>query len=241
MEKTDYLSEIKTPVINFSDVNNTNQALEEIEDYLKHLDVLRLLFVESLSSCRDTVALAYLEELVDVRKIIIAHTQGKYVPSTPFKHLTRRLPQEVLTNDILRNRILFGLLHSIERAIDFVRVIIPNAATSFVKEQFSYDPANDLQVDKKTPKQSEARPTSKLHKRLEDYGEFLSVKDICDIFGVTPRTVSNWEQKGILINVAEVSDEVNSIGRKKRGQAKKYRKDKVQEDIALQEKFNGLL
>lgn len=238
MEKTDYLSEIKTPVITFSDVNNTNQALEDIEDYLKTLDVLRLLFVESLSSCRETVAVAYLEELVDIKKIILAHTQGKYVPSTPFKHLTRRLPREVLSNDILRKRVLFGLLHSIDRAIDFVRVIIPNAAIPYVEEQLSYDTGENII----TPKQTNARPQSKLSKRLEeDYGEFLSVKDICDIFRVTPRTVSNWEQKGILINVAGVSDEVNSVGRKKRGQTKKYRKEKVQEAIALQEKFNELL
>ncbi|MBR4758360.1 MAG: hypothetical protein IK084_06085 [Bacteroidaceae bacterium] len=75
-------------------------------------------------------------------------------------------------------------------------------------------------------------------KALEDYGELLSVKDLTEIFGCSSRTITNWEASGLIVNVAETSDEINAIGRRKRGQEKRYRKEAILRSIALQEKYN---
>ena len=81
--------------------------------------------------------------------------------------------------------------------------------------------------------------TTPYQKRLEEYGELLSVKDLTEIFKCVPRTITNWERGGILVNVAETSTEVNKNGNKKRGKEKRYRRDTVSQSIKLQEKFNA--
>lgn len=93
------------------------------------------------------------------------------------------------------------------------------------------------QVEKPTPKKEKPAEVDKLAKKLEEYGELLSVKDLTEIFGCTPRTITNWESKGLILNVAETSEEINAVGRKKRGQEKRYRKDAILRSVALREKF----
>ena len=88
------------------------------------------------------------------------------------------------------------------------------------------------------PAEEKPRETNKFRKALEDYGDLLSVKDLTEIFGCSSRTITNWEASGLIVNVAETSDEVNVIGRRKRGQEKRYRKAAVLRSIALQEKYN---
>lgn len=92
-----------------------------------------------------------------------------------------------------------------------------------------------------TEKRKQPTETSKLEKRLQDYGDLLSVKDLIEIFGCTPRTITNWEKKGWIVNVAETSDEVNAAGRKKRGQEKRYRKEAIIRSVFLQERYQSLV
>lgn len=94
------------------------------------------------------------------------------------------------------------------------------------------------QVEKPTPRNEKPVEVNRFAKKLEEYGELLSVKDLTDIFGCTPRTITNWESKGWIVNVAETSEEINVVGRKKRGQEKRYRKESILRSIALQEKYN---
>lgn len=80
-----------------------------------------------------------------------------------------------------------------------------------------------------------------LTKKLDDYGELLSVKDLTDIFQCDRRTITNWEAEGYIHNVAETSQETNSVGRRKRGKEKRYRKEAVLRQVKLQEKYNAIL
>lgn len=80
---------------------------------------------------------------------------------------------------------------------------------------------------------------SPFEKKLEEYGELLSVKDLTSIFKCVPRTITNWEREGLLVNVAETSTETNKRGNKKRGKEKRYRKDTILQSIKLQEKYNA--
>ena len=98
--------------------------------------------------------------------------------------------------------------------------------------------------EKKAQKKKEATPVpikeqeSKLSRRLSEYGDFLTVADLTQIFGCTPRTITNWEKDGIIVNVAKKSDDINIVGRRKRGQEKRYRTEAVLRSVVLQEKFN---
>lgn len=80
-----------------------------------------------------------------------------------------------------------------------------------------------------------------LTKKLDEFGELLSVKDLTEIFQCDRRTISNWEAEGYIHNVADTSQETNSFGRRKRGKEKRYRKDAVLRQVKLQEKYNALL
>lgn len=97
------------------------------------------------------------------------------------------------------------------------------------------------QEEKPTRKKEKPVEVDRLAKKLEEYGELLSVKDLTEIFGCTPRTITNWESKGMILNVAETSEEVNVVGRKKRGQEKRYRKDAILRSVALREKYQELM
>jgi len=82
---------------------------------------------------------------------------------------------------------------------------------------------------------------TELSRKLNDYGEFLSVKNLTEIFNCDRRTITNWEVEGYLHNVAEISQETNCAGRRKRGKEKRYRKDAVLRQVKLQEKYNAML
>lgn len=116
---------------------------------------------------------------------------------------------------------------------------------------FVFDALNYIDQMRAEPKKEEAEraktektaPREKvsvnpLSKPLEQYGDFLTVNDLTAIFGCSPRTVFNWERDGLIVNVATTSDETNSVGRKKRGQEKRYRKEDVLKSVALQQKLN---
>ena len=154
MEKTTYLSEIKTPHIEITEVHDVPRSLTEIEEYLKRLEVLRLDFVESLSACREKVALAYLDELVDARKVaLLCSRPSSAGVSAALKFYSAGICREALLNDTLRNKVVWGLRSSVDRAIDFVRVILPNDAAREVERQMTTMSIEDKHED---PKPKEA-------------------------------------------------------------------------------------
>ena len=99
------------------------------------------------------------------------------------------------------------------------------------KPQVSDTPA-EMKVEKPVE-------VSKFEKKLQDYGELLSVKDLTEIFGCTARTIANWEKNGWIVNVSETSEEVNAMGRRKRGQEKRYRKETILRSLVLRERFES--
>ena len=91
-----------------------------------------------------------------------------------------------------------------------------------------------------SPRQENVIHRTPLQKKLEEYPELLTVKDIMDIFQLkTDRTVRNWEKEGLLTNVSEVSTERNSNGHLKRAKEKRYRKEAVLHNLLLNEKYNA--
>lgn len=83
--------------------------------------------------------------------------------------------------------------------------------------------------------------TQNLYQLLhEKYGDTMTVKQLCDFFHVTSRTVANWEQKGLLTNISETSNEYTAIGHKKRGDEKRYLTSDIATNIELQRKFSRL-
>ena len=74
----------------------------------------------------------------------------------------------------------------------------------------------------------------------EKYGDTMTVKQLCDFFHVSARTISNWEQKGLVINISETSNEYTAIGHKKRGDEKRYLTSYIATNIELQRKFSKL-
>lgn len=74
----------------------------------------------------------------------------------------------------------------------------------------------------------------------EKYGDTMTVKQLCDFFHVSARTISNWEQKGLVINISETSNEYTAIGHKKRGDEKRYLTSDIATNIELQRKFSKL-
>ena len=111
-------------------------------------------------------------------------------------------------------------------------------AAEYIK-RVQMDLSKDSPISKTNTEEKKQKPVEvdKLAKKLEEYGELLSVKDLTGIFGCTPRTIANWESKGLILNVSETSEEINAVGRKKRGQEKRYRKDTILRSVALREKF----
>lgn len=91
---------------------------------------------------------------------------------------------------------------------------------------------------KEVPSEPVKEQESKLSRRLSEYGEFLTVADLTQIFDCTSRTITNWEKDGIIVNVAKKSDDLNAVGHRKRGQEKRYRTEAVLRSVVLQEKFN---
>ena len=228
MEKTAYLSEIRTPSIVISNPKDEKLASKEIDDYLKRLEVLRLEFIESLSSCREKVALAYISELHRTQEIHSRRLRGVFT----------FILKDTLPNN-LRQRFLRGMDASIKKALEFAQTIAPQTFVAQNIIEPTIEPEEkELPIE---PEKKEPKTESKFNKRLKDYGEFLTVKDLCEIFKSTPRTVSNWETKGLIVNVSATSSETNALGRKKRGAEKRYRKEAILKSVALQEKYNALI
>jgi hypothetical protein len=73
-----------------------------------------------------------------------------------------------------------------------------------------------------------------------EYGSTISVKQLCEVFGVKSRTIYNWEQKGYITNINPTSDDTTSLGHKKRGEEKRYLTSDVAKSIELCRKFNEL-
>lgn len=86
----------------------------------------------------------------------------------------------------------------------------------------------------------EAPQVSPLGKRLSEYGDYLSVEDLTKVFGCVSRTISNWEQSGIISSISPKSSEMTSLGKRKRGAEKRYRKSAIIQSTILQEKYNDL-
>lgn len=83
--------------------------------------------------------------------------------------------------------------------------------------------------------------TQNLYRLLhEKYGDTITVKQLCDFFHVTSRTVANWELKGLVTNISETSNEYTSIGHKKRGDEKRYLTSDIATNVELQRKFSKL-
>ena len=113
-------------------------------------------------------------------------------------------------------------------------------AADYIK-RVQADLSDEPQVSDTPTAKKEQKPVevSKFEKKLQDYGELLSVKDLTEIFGCTARTITNWEANGWIVNVAETSEEVNALGRRKRGQEKRYRKETILRSLALRERFES--
>lgn len=124
--------------------------------------------------------------------------------------------------------------------------LIQSAKESLNYIKKNYLMTNNIDTEPITDKiQEESFASSKTipikYKRtLDNYGDFLSVKDLTTIFHCTPRTITNWETKGYLFNVAETNSDTTRAGRKKRGAEKRFRKDAILTQIELQEKFKQL-
>ena len=61
---TQYLHELTQPGIKFTDPANSDVSMREVEAYFKQLELLRLDFIEHISSCRESVALAYFDTII---------------------------------------------------------------------------------------------------------------------------------------------------------------------------------
>lgn len=120
------------------------------------------------------------------------------------------------------------------------KVMKANEAAEYIR-RVQKDLSKDLQVNDTLSGKKKQEPVElcKFEKKLQNYGELLSVKDLTEIFCCTPRTITNWEEKGLIVNIAETSDEINVMGRRKRGQEKRYRKDSILRSIALRERFES--
>ena len=112
----------------------------------------------------------------------------------------------------------------IEEAIDYLEEFTGDTKKTQKKKDASAAPIKEKE--------------SKLSRRLSDYGEFLTVADLTQIFDCSSRTITNWEKDGIIVNVAKKSEEINAAGHRKRGQEKRYRTEAILRSVVLQEKFN---
>lgn len=135
------------------------------------------------------------------------------------------------------NQVLAGILAGHNELEPFYQIqVIDGALLETLNRVLSHFGVNSV---KPSPTENTAKSETPLQKKLSDYPELLSVKDITEIFGVSSRTVKNWEDEGYLLNVSETSVEETALGRKKRGKEKRYKKEAVIRNIHLNEKFNS--
>lgn len=146
-------------------------------------------------------------------------------------------------NDLAETMKDFHPTNKAERAqVEWVayQAMKADEAAEYIK-RVQADLSEEPQVSDTPTAKKEQNPVevSKYEKKLQDYGELLSVKDLTEIFGCTARTIANWETNGWIVNVAETSEEVNALGRRKRGQEKRYRKETILRSLALRERFEA--
>ena len=86
-----------------------------------------------------------------------------------------------------------------EEAAEYIKLVQPDLS--------DVPQVSDTPTAKKEQKPVEV---SKFEKKLQDYGELLSVKDLTEIFNCTPRTMTYWEALRWILKGAETSGEVNT-------------------------------
>ncbi len=132
---TQYLHELKQPGIKFTDPANTEVSRREIKAYFKQLELLRLDFIEHISSCRESVALAYFDTMIDIRKMLLCYP--KHASGQAGKVLRDWLdvfPSSVVNNPTLMAQIVSGYSKSIEITLDFLHTVSP-AEAFHIKEE----------------------------------------------------------------------------------------------------------
>lgn len=235
---TDYLLEIKRPSLSFLDCQNEAEAEQKVDLYLWQLEKLRLGFVEYLSTCRESAALAFFDELITLKKALMYLGPGKENVTRVYM-ITREISGSAFPWHGPFQRAQEGVFHSIDLTLEFLRTLSPKdiCFNNNWHKQVRTNPSTNSEE----PTLESTKPRSELAKKLDEYQDLLSVKNLTVIFGCTPRTITNWERKGWIINVANTSDEKNSIGRKKRGQEKRYRKDAILRSLVLQERYRSMV
>ena len=182
MEKTDYLSELKKPHLSLKNPDNGDQVNRSIQDYLTDLEKLRLLFVDSLSSCREAVALAYLDELVDMKKVLRFLVEGREGIIIP-----RRLSSAYnfpFPSLRTKNAFMYGLIESVEKSIDFVKVISPVPPTkevAFDEEDDCEEPHLEGTDETKSPEAEEIPVNS----------GWYTVEEVCNKYHLPKNNIKN--------------------------------------------------
>ncbi len=126
---TQYLHELKQPGIKFTDPANTELSRHEVAAYFTQLELLRLDFIEHISSCRESVAKAYIDTIIDVKKILQSYSKHVSGPAgEALRDWLDVFPSSVVFNPSLMARIVSGYSKSIEIALDFLRTISPAEA-----------------------------------------------------------------------------------------------------------------
>ena len=214
----DYLNELRTPSVPLDQEGRINPL--EFNTYRATLDNKRAGFILAVSEMQNKQSVKFiLEELKQVKETI----RGKGVSAVNHN--------EVL-NAIIAGHPEFESFYQLQTIEALLLQSIEKTLSYFGVESASSESPRQENVVKKTP----------LQKKLEEYPELLTVKDIMDIFQLkTDRTVRNWEKEGIITNVSEVSTERNSNGHLKRSKEKRYRKEAVLHNLLLNEKYNELV
>lgn len=142
MDKTAYLAELRNPHLEISDVNDETRTSLDIDDYLKRLDELRDGFIELLSSCREATAFAFIDELERVDMIVTRRIQGVF---------STGLPEAIVSNDRLKNKVLRGMKSSVDRTIDFARLNLRDYVTPPLKMETTSITMAEVKPDAQQP------------------------------------------------------------------------------------------
>lgn len=214
----DYLNELRTPSVPLDQEGRINPL--EFNTYRATLDNKRAGFILAVSEIQSKQSIKFiLEELKQVKETI----KGKGLSSVNHN--------EVL-NAIIAGHPEFEPFYHLQN--------IEALLLQSVEKTLSYFGVNSASSE--SPRHENAIQQTPLQRKLEEYPELLTVKDIMEIFQLkTDRTVRNWEKEGLLTNVSEVSTERNSNGHLKRSKGKRYRKEAMIHNLLLNEKYNELV
>jgi len=226
-----YLDEFQNPSVTWGSKERIVNAMT-LQAYKAELDKKRLGFVLAVTELQnDTSVNVLLEELLQARETVL---KRGFVKEDAEKN-------RVYTNDVL-DAIMAG--HKVFECFYSLQVIdgilfdsVNKALSCFEAKVKKLEKRNT--VKKESDTDDRVKSETPLQKKLSDYPELLTVKDIKEIFGVSDRTVTNWQRDGLLVNVSEVSEEQTILGRKKRGKEKRYKKEAVMHNLLLNEKYNA--